>query len=94
MPFFVLRIAQLLRLRLRGWRLPLAVAVFVFLTSWLAMALLEPAGTGITVPGSTISLPAGSTSDIASQLVTNTNAATARGSRQPRRRSRRNRDRR
>jgi voltage-gated potassium channel len=50
-PFFVLRIAQLLRLRLRGWRLPLAVAVFVFLTSWLAMALLEPAGTGITVPG-------------------------------------------
>jgi voltage-gated potassium channel len=50
-PFFILRIAQLLRLRLRGWRLPLAVALFVFLTSWLAMALLEPADSGIAAPG-------------------------------------------
>src|SRR4051794_10068718 len=40
--------SRFLRLRLQGWRLPLAVAVFVFVTSWLAMALVEPAGTGIT----------------------------------------------
>lgn len=50
MPFFVARIARLLRLRLIGWRLPLAVALFVFLTSWLAMALVEPAGSGIAAP--------------------------------------------
>ncbi|MGK5113904.1 potassium channel family protein [Geodermatophilus sp. CPCC 205506] len=51
MPFFIVRVVRLLRLRLRGWRLPLAVAVFVFLSSWLAMALLEPAGSGIAEPG-------------------------------------------
>ena len=51
MPFFIVRVARLLRLRLRGWRLPLAVAVCVFLSSWLAMALLEPAGSGIADPG-------------------------------------------
>ena len=51
MPFLVARLARLLRLRLPGWRLPLAVAVFVFLTSWAAMALVEPAGTGIASPG-------------------------------------------
>ncbi|RBY78889.1 ion transporter [Geodermatophilus sp. TF02-6] len=51
MPFFVARFARLLRLRLHGWRLPLAVAVFVFLSSWLAMALVEPAATGIAAPG-------------------------------------------
>jgi voltage-gated potassium channel len=50
-PFFIARVARLLRLRLRGWRLPLAVAVFVFLSSWLAMALVEPAGSGIAAPG-------------------------------------------
>jgi voltage-gated potassium channel len=50
-PFFIARVARLLRLRLRGWRLPLAVAVFVFLSSWLAMALVEPAGSGIVGPG-------------------------------------------
>ncbi len=51
MPFLVARIARLLRLRLSGWRLPLAVALFVFLSSWAAMALVEPADTGIAAPG-------------------------------------------
>ncbi|MGY1823202.1 ion channel [Geodermatophilus sp. SYSU D00079] len=51
MLFFVGRLARLLRLRLRGWRLPLAVAVGVFLTSWLAMALVEPPGSEIVRPG-------------------------------------------
>ncbi len=51
MPFLVLRLSRFLRLRLQGWRLPLAVALFVFLTSWLAMALVEPAGTDIAAPG-------------------------------------------
>jgi voltage-gated potassium channel len=50
-PFLLVRVARLLRLRLRGWRLPLAVAGVVFLTSWLAMALLEPAGSDIAAPG-------------------------------------------
>jgi voltage-gated potassium channel len=39
------------RLRLRSWRLPLAVASAVFTTSWLAMWLVEPAGSEITAPG-------------------------------------------
>src|SRR3954470_5052175 len=43
--------SRFLRLRLQGWRLPLGRAVFVFLTSWLAMALVEPAETGITASG-------------------------------------------
>ena len=51
MPFLIARLARMLRLRLPGWRLPLAVAVVVFLTSWAAMALVEPAGTGIASPG-------------------------------------------
>ena len=51
MPFLLHRLTRLIRLRLSGWRLPLAVAVFVFLSSWLAMALLEPAGSAITAPG-------------------------------------------
>nr|WP_204332253.1 ion channel [Geodermatophilus sabuli] len=42
---------RVVRLRLSGWRLPLAVAVFVFLSSWLAMALLEPADSEIAAPG-------------------------------------------
>jgi voltage-gated potassium channel len=46
-PFLITRLLQLVRLRLSGWRLPLATAVFVFLTSWLAMALLEPVGSDI-----------------------------------------------
>ncbi len=51
MPFLVARLARLLHVRLPGWRLPLTVAVFVFLTSWAAMAVVEPAGTGIASPG-------------------------------------------
>ena len=51
MPFLVVRLSRFLRLRLKGWRLPLAVAVVVFLTSWLLMALVEPPGSDITRPG-------------------------------------------
>ena len=51
MPFLVARLARVLRVRLPGWRLPLTVAVFVFLTSWAAMAVVEPASTGIASPG-------------------------------------------
>ena len=52
MPFLIYRLSQFVRLRLRGWRLPLAVAAFVFLTSWLAiMALVEPSDTEIAAPG-------------------------------------------
>src|SRR3712207_9385358 len=47
----IYRLARLLRVRLQGWRLPLAVAVFVFLSSWLVMGLVEPAGSGITDAG-------------------------------------------
>src|SRR3712207_4253203 len=50
-PFLFARLARLLRVRLPGWRLPLAVAVFVFLSSWAVMALVEPAETGIAAPG-------------------------------------------
>jgi len=50
-PFLVARLARLLRVRLSGWRLPLAVAVLVFLSSWAAMALVEPPDTGIAAPG-------------------------------------------
>nr|WP_221203401.1 potassium channel family protein [Modestobacter versicolor] len=45
------RLTRLLGTRLHGWRLPLAVIVLVFLTSWLAMALVEPAGSEIAAPG-------------------------------------------
>ena len=50
MPIFAARLARLLHVRLTGWRLPLAIAVVVFLTSWSAMALLEPAGSEIAQP--------------------------------------------
>jgi len=50
-PFLVYRLSRFLRLRLRGWRLPLAVAAFVFVTSWLMMLLVEPAGSAIVLPG-------------------------------------------
>jgi voltage-gated potassium channel len=50
LPFFVYRLSRFVRLRLRGWRLPLAVAASVFLTSWLAMALVEPGGSDIVGP--------------------------------------------
>ena len=51
MPFLVYRLSRFLRLRLHGWRMPLAVAAFVFTTSWLAMALVEPADSDIATPG-------------------------------------------
>ena len=51
MPLLVHRLSRLLRLRLRGWRLPLVVALFVFLSSWLAMWLVEPGDSGITAAG-------------------------------------------
>lgn len=48
--FFVHRASRILRSRLRGWRMPLAVALFVFVTSWLLMWLAEP-GADISDPG-------------------------------------------
>jgi len=49
-PFFAARVARLVRTRLVGWRLPLVIAAFVFVTSWVAMALLEPGSNEITSP--------------------------------------------
>jgi voltage-gated potassium channel len=46
-PLLIARLSRLLRRRLTGWRLPLAIACFVFATSWLAMWLVEPAGNDI-----------------------------------------------
>lgn len=51
MPFLIQRLSRYLRLRLKGWRLPLAVALFVFLSSWLGMTLLESADSSIADPG-------------------------------------------
>jgi voltage-gated potassium channel len=48
-PFFVV-LSRFLRTRLHGWRLPLTVALLVFATSWLAMALVEPPGSDIVRP--------------------------------------------
>jgi voltage-gated potassium channel len=49
-PFLIQRLSRFLRLRLHGWRLPLAVALFVFLSSWLGMALLESSDSQISGP--------------------------------------------
>ncbi|MGY1714160.1 MULTISPECIES: ion channel [Geodermatophilus] len=51
MPFFLHRLLRFARIRLPGWRLPLAVALAVFLTSWGLMALAEPAGSELVAPG-------------------------------------------
>ena len=51
MPFLLLRLSRFVRLRLSGWRLPLVVALLVFLSSWLLMALVEPPGSAIVAPG-------------------------------------------
>jgi voltage-gated potassium channel len=48
--FLIQRLSRFARLRLHGWRLPLGVAALVFATSWLAMALVEPAGSEIAHP--------------------------------------------
>lgn len=50
MPIFVYRFSRLVRTSLPGWRLPLAIVVFVFTTSWLAMWLLEPGADEISRP--------------------------------------------
>ncbi|WP_219414641.1 ion channel [Pseudonocardia nigra] len=50
MPILLQRFWTLLN-RLHGWRLPLLVAAVVFGTSWLAMWLVEPAGSEIASPG-------------------------------------------
>ncbi len=51
MPILLHRFWTVVTGRLRGWRLPLAVAVVVFGTSWLGMWLVEPADNTITAPG-------------------------------------------
>ena len=50
MPLLLARLSRLVRVRLTGWRLPLAIVVVVFLTSWAAMALLEPPGSELVRP--------------------------------------------
>lgn len=50
MPTLIHRISQLVRSRLTGWRRPLAIVLFVFPTSWLAMWLVEPADNTLTEP--------------------------------------------
>lgn len=50
MPLFLSRL--LARIALLGsWATPLAVIVFVYLTSWPLMTLVEPAGSDVTQPG-------------------------------------------
>jgi voltage-gated potassium channel len=49
-PILVFRLTRFVRTRLIGWRLPLAIALFVFVTSWALMALAEPADNEITRP--------------------------------------------
>lgn len=48
MPIFVARLSRFLRTRLIGWRLPLAIVLFVFVTSWVGMVLVEPTDSEIT----------------------------------------------
>jgi len=50
LPTFVRQLSRYVRNQVTGWRLPLVIAVFVFLSSWLTMWLLEPAGNAITKP--------------------------------------------
>ncbi len=42
MPTLLHRVSHFVRSRLTGWRRPLAIVLFVFPTSWLAMWLVEP----------------------------------------------------
>ena len=51
MPILLHRVSRFLRSRLSGWRLPLVVALFVFLTSWAGMWLFEPRSNDIAQPG-------------------------------------------
>ena len=50
MPTLLHRMSQYVRSRLTGWRRPLAIVLFVFPTSWLAMSLVEPPDNQITEP--------------------------------------------
>jgi voltage-gated potassium channel len=50
-PSLLVRLTRVLRSRLTGWRLPLLIIVLVFLTSWLAMALVEPAENDVAAVG-------------------------------------------
>jgi voltage-gated potassium channel len=49
-PIFLHRFAKYLRSRLAGWRLPLTIALFVFVTSWLSMWLVEPVDSELIRP--------------------------------------------
>jgi voltage-gated potassium channel len=49
LPFLLHRLLRFARTRLPGWRLPLAVALLVFLTSWGLMSLAEP-GSDLVAP--------------------------------------------
>jgi voltage-gated potassium channel len=46
----LVRAARFVRTRLTGWRLPLAIALLVFVTSWVAMALVEPDDNALADP--------------------------------------------
>lgn len=50
MPIFLRMLSQIVHIRLSGWKLPLAIVVFVFWTSWLLLALVEPSSNEITRP--------------------------------------------
>jgi Trk K+ transport system NAD-binding subunit len=50
LPFLLHRLLRFARIRLPGWKLPLAVATLVFLSSWGLMALAEPAGSEMVRP--------------------------------------------
>lgn len=50
MPIVIARFVQVVRARVRGWRAALAVGLFVFATSWLAMWAAEPSSNAITEP--------------------------------------------
>lgn len=50
MPLFLARLGRLLRPLTTGWAQPVSIVVFVFLTSWFAMWLVEPADNPITQP--------------------------------------------
>jgi voltage-gated potassium channel len=49
-PFLVSRLSAFVRTRLTGWRLPLVIVLFVFVTSWVAMVLVEPTTNAISDP--------------------------------------------
>ncbi|MFR9757828.1 ion channel [Streptomyces sp. TR06-5] len=50
MPILLARFVRAVRARVRGWRAALAVGLFVFATSWVAMWLAEPVSNPITEP--------------------------------------------